>query len=391
MRIHETNPTQGIDSGDVSAGTLMDWRARSRALENISMFVVPLGGELLWTIGDRLAAVKVTSVSPTAFAALGVEPLLGRSFTTDADKGQGGGIGQFVISYGLWQNAFGGAPDVIGRRILVEGRLPREIIGVMPRGFSFPQGTDAWVARPLRDVPVADRRLQSGPVLARLAPGATIDAARRELRGISRQLAAEFPASNAGWGAEVEPLAGADAKSSRLALLILMSAVAGVLLIGCANVANLLLARALSRRREVSVRMALGAGTLRVLRLIVAEAALLATAGIGLGMLIGHWIAAGLVRLAPPDIPRIAEVQAGGLVVLFAAIAGVCCAVLTSVAPGLQTIRTERHGGLRPDCGPPPDAAGACAGRSSPAKSRSWCSCSVALSSSSDRSCTCGA
>ena len=157
-----------------------------------------------------------------------------------------------------------------------------------------------------------------------------------------------------------------------------MAAVAGVLLIGCANVANLLLARALSRRRELSVRMALGAGTLRVLRLIVAEAALLATAGIGLGLLIGHWIAAGLVRLAPPDIPRIADVHTGGPVVLFAAAAGVCCAVLTSVAPGVQTIRTELRDGLRPDLRA---ATGRgrddCARRSLPAKSRSWCCCSA--------------
>ena len=167
VRLYEANPADGVDPGDVSAGTFMDWRARSRTLENISMFVVPLGGELLWTIGDRLAAVKVTSVSPTAFAALGVEPMLGRGFTTDADKGQGGGIGQFVISYGLWQNAFGGAPDIVGRRILVEGRLPREIIGVMPRGFSFPQGTDAWVARPLRDIPG-----RGSPVAVRAGPRA---------------------------------------------------------------------------------------------------------------------------------------------------------------------------------------------------------------------------
>ena len=186
-------------------------------------------------------------------------------------------------------------------------------------------------------------------VIARLAPAVTVGDARREFDGLSAQLASEQPASNAGWTATIEPLAGSDSADARPALLALMAAVGGVLLIGCANVANLLFARATARRREMAVRSALGAGAWTLARQCSIEAGVLSLCGVGAGLLLGTWLAGLLVRLAPADIPRLGEVRTSGAVFLFAAAAGILSVVITGVAPALSAARADVRGGLRPD------------------------------------------
>jgi putative ABC transport system permease protein len=349
VRLYESNRSDGVERGEVSAGTFVDWRARTRTLETMAGYNTPFGGETLWTLGDKVHVVKASAVSPALFAMLHVVPVLGRTFRGEQDPAPPGALGQFVIGYGLWQRAFGGAADVIGRTVMIEGRLPREIVGVMPRGFAFPDGTEAWTSMPMATVAPAARRARTFQGIARLSPHVTIDDVRRELDGISAQLASEQPASNAGWTARVEPLAGSDTASTRPALIALMAAVAGVLLIGCANVANLLFARATARRREMAVRVALGAGVSRLIRQCLVEAALLCVAGVAAGLVLGQWLAGVLVRLAPPDIPRLGDVGMSGAVLLFAVAAGVLSAGLTGLAPALQAARADVHGGLRPD------------------------------------------
>ncbi|HEX5473386.1 MAG TPA: ABC transporter permease [Vicinamibacterales bacterium] len=349
VRLYEGNPGEGIDRGEVSAGTFADWRARSRTLEGLAAYAIPFNGETLWTIGDRVQVVKTATASPGLFDLLRVRPILGRPLSPEAETVAPGAVGQFVIGYGLWQRAFGGDREIAGRRVMLEGRLPREIVGVMPRGFAFPDGTDAWTSLPIGPVPPAQRRSHSFGVLARIAPGRTIEDVRRELGGISTQLQSEQPASNKGWIAQIEPLAGSDSASTRLALIALLAAVAGVLLIGCANVANLLFARAAGRRQETAVRMALGAGWRRLVRQCLTEAALLCGAGVAAGLAIGYWIARVLVRLAPSDIPRLSDVGINAAVLVFALAAGVACTVLTGLAPALQAARAEFHGGVRRD------------------------------------------
>ena len=345
VQLAELNPAQPDHLSTVSAGTFVDWRARSRALETLAVYTI--GGDSLWTLGDRIVSVNVSAVSPVTFSMLGASPILGRGFAPESDKVA---EPQFVISYALWQRAFGGAPDVIGRRVQVEGRFPREIIGVMPRGFAFPERTDAWTRLALDGaVPPARRRAMAYRTIARLSPHTTLADARIELSGISSQLAVEQPASNAGWAAQVVPFAGSDAAGTKPALLALLGAVAGVLLIACANVANLLLARATARRREMAVRLALGAGTLRLVRQCLTEALVLSAMGTVAGVALGRWLAALLVHLAPPDIPRLNDVGVDMTVLAFAATAGVLCAAIIGLAPALQAVRADRDGGLRPD------------------------------------------
>jgi putative ABC transport system permease protein len=344
VRLFEQNPAQGIERGAVSIGTFADWRTRSRTLEGVAAYFVILNGETLWTIGDRVQVVKTATVSPALFSLLRVSPVVGRPFRSEQEQPPAGAVGQFVISHGFWQRAFGGSPDIVGRQVMLEGRLPREVVGVMPEGFAFPDGTDAWASLPVGVVPPAARRSRTFQVVARMTPNAGVSDVRRELAAISTQLESEQPASNRGWSPSVEPLAGSDTGAAKLALLALMGAVGGVLLIGCANVANLLFARALARRQEMALRLALGAGSRRLVRQCVTEAALLCAGGVVAGVALGRALARVLVSVAPPDVPRLADVGLNGPVLLFAVCAGAICAVTTGIAPALQAVRAERHG-----------------------------------------------
>ena len=284
-----------MENASVSSGTFADWRARSRTLEGLGGLLVLFNGETLWTIGERVQVVKTAQALRRLFSLLGASPVVGHGFRSEQETPPPGALGQFVISYGLWQRAFGGSPDIVGRQVMLEGRLPREIVGVMPRGFAFPEGTDAWTSLPVGAVPAAERRSRTFHVVARVARPPDPDAVGRELAGISAQLESEQPASNRGWSARVEPLAGSDTAAARGALLALMGAVGGVLLIGCANVANLLFARALARRQEMTVRLALGAGPARLIRQCLTEAAVLCAGGVAAGVALGRWLAQVLV------------------------------------------------------------------------------------------------
>ena len=344
VKLSEYNQTEGRDDGRVSRGTFADWQARARTVESLAVY--SSGGESLWTIGDRLQVVRVAAASPALTRVLSIEPIMGRWFGDE--QATAGATPQLVISYGLWQRAFGGAQDIIGRRVVLEGRASREITGVMPQGFAFPEKADAWtnlaVGGPMRP---QQRRFLYYHTIGRMTAGVTLEDVRREFDGLSAQLAADLPESNAGWAARVVPLAGADAAAARPALLALLAAVGGIFLIGCANVANLLLARASAREREIAVRVALGAGTFRLARQSLTEAAVLASLATAAGLALGLSLSRVLVRLAPPDVPRLADAGLNGVVLLFAGGAGVLSAVFIGLVPALQAIRTAARGTLR--------------------------------------------
>ena len=235
VQLSERNPSKPSQEPVVSAGTFVDWRTRSRALESVAVYA-PLfaNGETVWNIGDRAVIVKTAGVSPSIFSVLRVQPILGRGFRAETETAPTGALGQFVISFGLWQRAFGGAQDIVGRRIDLEGNLPREIVGVMPPGFDFPDSTEAWTSAPLAgdvlqgdpllNVAVPQRRARSFKAIGRLAQNVTIDDLTRELRGISAQLAVDYPKSNSGWVPEIAPASNSNASTARLALLALLAA-----------------------------------------------------------------------------------------------------------------------------------------------------------------------
>ena len=149
--------------------TFADWRATKPHARGSGRLLHPFNGETLWTIGEQVQVVKTAQVSSALFSLLGASPVVGHGFRSEQETPPPGALGQFVISYALWQRAFGGSPDIVGRQVMLEGRLPREIVGVMPPGFAYPAGTDAWTGLPAGSVPAAARRSRTFQVVARVA------------------------------------------------------------------------------------------------------------------------------------------------------------------------------------------------------------------------------
>ena len=241
-----------------------------------------------------------------------------------------------VISYGLWQDRYGGEPDTIGRSVTVNG-APTTIIGVMPPGFYFPsRAAEFW--SPLAFPPDATRGGHYLGVLGRLTPGVTIDEAGVEMRGISERLALQYPADSSGESAEVVALLDQVVGGVRTPLITLLAAVGVVVLIACANVANLLLVRASVREREIAIRTALGAGRRRIVLQMLAESVVLATAGGAVGLLLAWLAMAPIQSIGAGSIPRVADVSIDGRVLLFTAGASLLTGLLFGLAPAWHAV-----------------------------------------------------
>ena len=338
VRIWETNLAQGVERGDVGPGTYVGWRGRSTALEGVGLYLAPRSW--LLTFGAESEAVVGTEVTPGVFDVLRVRPILGRGFLPERPEAPVRDAPEIVLSYALWQRRFAADPDVVGKTVRHEGRSDLTIVGVMPQGFDFPGGIEAWRQERFdRPIGTTQRLFRYYGAVGRLRDGATLEAARAELGAISSALAEEFPKSNAGYGARVQPFAEAETSGVRRALLTLLAMVGLVLLVACANVANLMLARGSARRREMAVRLALGASLRHLLRERLAETAILATLGAAAGLIAGYWGMRALVALAPPDIPRLTDVGFDRRVLAWTTVLAALTALVTTVLPALPRSR----------------------------------------------------
>jgi putative ABC transport system permease protein len=339
VMVYELTPNYGRFS--VAPANFLDWRARNRAFERIAAFGT--GFETL--IGsegpERLSRAIV---SWDIFELLGVAPMLGRGFVAEEDAPAQNTV--VVLSHGLWQRRFGGDPALIGRSLTLNG-TPSIVIGVMPEDFYFPnRTTEFWrpLALPATGAPRGAHFLST---IARLKREVSLEQASAEMHTIAAQLAQEYPESNRDESAEVIRRHDVIAGPVRPMLLTLLAAVGVVVLIACANVANLLLVRASVREREIALRAALGAGRRRLVGQMVAEGLVLAAAGGALGVLLAYLAITPIQTLGATSIPRASEVALDSTVLGFAVLVTVLTGLLFSVAPAWHAARGTLSSALR--------------------------------------------
>jgi putative ABC transport system permease protein len=320
----------------ISFPDFTNWQTQQTVFDQIGVY--NWGAYNLAGSGDpqRLWAAQM---SASAFKALRAQPALGRVFTQDEDKP---GVPSVVIlSHGLWQNRFGGDSAILNQAISLDG-VSYTVVGIMPPGFVFPTPVDIWVPlAPFSSLPsYQDRNNHPGlEGVARLKPGATLEKAQAEMEMIAKRLEQQYPASNTDVRVRLDPLLHKVVGNVSRALWMLLSAVALVLLIACANVANLLLARAAARQKEMAVRAALGAGRAQIVRQLLTESLLLAVVGSALGLLLAHWGLGLILALSHNAIPRAAEIHMDGGVLIFTALAALTTGVLFGLVPAWQASR----------------------------------------------------
>ena len=322
-----------LPTAPASLPDFLDWKEQNRSFEYLAAF---LSGNTFLNTGDGTRDTPVGVVTPEMFALFRVRPILGRTFT--AEETLPGRSRVAVLSHGLWQSLFGSDPNVLGRTIELSG-TPHTVIGVMPAGFSFPNQAELW--RPLLIDP---NRLDRGPhylrILGRLKPGVTLPQAQGEMSAIAARLAQQDPEKIAGHGVKLELLRDVLVGDIASALFILLGAVGFVLLIACANVANLLLSRVGARQKEIAVRAALGASRLRLVRQMLTESILLAVAGGAAGLMIALVGVKWLVSFGPDTLPRVREIAVDPGMTGFTLLISVVTGVLFGLVPALQISRS---------------------------------------------------
>ena len=343
MMIWTYNPRQGFDKDVATFPNFDDWRKASRTFEHISGYAGP--SYSLTGLGDP-AQIHGAAVTHEFFDTMGVGPVQGRAFTA-ADGGAGAGR-VAVISHAFWRNRMGADRNATGRTITLNG-ASHQVIGVMPESFAHPQDTEVWT--PMTPTgPYGQLFTQRGAfwltVIGRLKPGVTQATAQSEMDAIASALEKQYPA-NAGLGVRLVPLHADIVGDVRRPLLILLGAVCFVLLIACANVANLLLTRSSARSRELAIRAALGAGRARLLRQMLTESLVLALIGGAAGLLLAAWGLDVLQSLAPPGLPRLSDIRIDVRVLGYALGAAVATGLLFGTAPAFHAAGTRASGQLK--------------------------------------------
>jgi putative ABC transport system permease protein len=342
LMVWENNSSHGSVRNTVSPGNFLYWQENNTVFEQLAGF---------WDMRVNLTGngspeqIPAQAVTPNLFPMLGVGAALGRPFM--AEEGQPGKDNVVLLSYGLWQRRFGGDPDVIGRKIALDGQV-LTMVGVMPRGFQLfvrensltGESAELWepiAFRPADRIP-AGRFMMS---IGRLKPGVSLAQARSQLNSLAANLATQYPAFDTGWGTTLVPLRDQFVNEIRQALLVLLGAVGLVLLIACANVADLLLGHASARSREVAIRASLGASRWRTARQFLTEGLLLAAIGGAAGVLLANWGTALLLALSPKGLLDAQNVRLDFRVLAATMALTVLTGILFGLAPALAATRTS--------------------------------------------------
>jgi putative ABC transport system permease protein len=340
VAVWESNPGRGFPRFSTSPPNFEDWRRENQVFEE--MCAASLGRFNL-TGGDRPESIQGVQVTPEFFSVMGVRPALGRGFLPD--EGKPGAAKVVVLSEGLWQRRFGSDPGILNRQLMIDGES-HTVVGVMPPGFDFPVEREIWTALPW-DFSPEMRGAHFLFTIGRLKDGVTLDRALTEMKTLASRLERQYPESNTGWTVTMMRMQDLIVEDVRPALLLLLAAVGFVLLIACANVANLLLARMASREREIAVRSALGAGRIRLVRQMLTESLVLFLVGGLLGLLFAALANRVLLSLYASGLPRESEVGLDGKVLLFTLALSLLTGLLFGLAPALSATSGRLYGALK--------------------------------------------
>ena len=352
-----TNPDQlvmlqsrGVPTGsDLGVNYLdfLDWQKQNQSFSDLAFFNLRWNGNVE-SPGGATETLKTTFTTANLFSLLGVQPMLGRDLTPADDEEKAPKV--MAISERLWKTTFGGDPNIIGRDVRLDG-TPRTVVAVMPAGFRFPSQTDIWVPmatvfgttvnRSATGGRPADRSWRADQAIARLKPGVTVPVAQSEMSVIAERLAQQYPDTNKEVGAAVVPLRDHVTGTVRFSLLLLLASCGGVLVIACANVGQLLLARATTRERELSVRAALGASRWRLARQALIESALLALIGSFAGSLLALWLVDVVAASIPVELPFWIRIDVNPSVLAFTVLVSGLTTLLAGALPALQSARVE--------------------------------------------------
>src|SRR5438094_527366 len=334
----------GIEINSISYPDFVDWRAQHSVFERVAVYTNQSVKTL--TDGEEATHVQGEAVSADLFPLLGVQPILGRTFLPNEDEP---GNRVVILSYALWQRQFGGDLKIIGRSLTLGGQK-FQVVGVMPPRFSFPItafAPELWTTMSmLRESsdgspPMTEQRgndfLQC---IARLKPNVSIQQAQANIDTVAAALRQKYPDSNSNVGAKILPEVNAMIGSAHSALLMLCAMAACVLVVACVNVANLLLARSLSRNREIGIRAALGAGRWRIIEQLLGESTLLSVLGGLAGLVVAIWSIDSLKAFLP-SIPRIDEISPDPLVLVVTAVASLGVGITSSLFPAWRASRSN--------------------------------------------------
>jgi putative ABC transport system permease protein len=336
---------QKKDGGSSSIPDFVDWRNQNQSFQYLAGYN---SSDLILKSGERVERVSGAAVTADLFNMLGVMPVRGRTFQPEDDKA--GSSPAVVLSHNLWNRWFAADPNIVGQTISVDS-TNYTVIGVMPEGFNFPLQTEAaqlWVPVSIANADYADQRgAHFLSVIGRLRDGVTIDQARADMRVILDRLAAEYPTTNAGYRIDMTPLQDELVGEIKPALFVMFGAVGFVLLIACANIANLLLARASARQKEIAIRTALGASRARIIRQLLTESVIVAFLGGALGLLLALWGVDALVSLVAEDLPRSGEIALDLQVISFTLGLSMLTGIFFGLAPAFQVSKPDFNEALK--------------------------------------------